>query len=66
MALAVVAQETELVRPCGACLQVMIEFSEPKDPLAIICAALDGSSEIRPLTDYLPIQFRFDKSGGSL
>jgi cytidine deaminase len=65
VAVAVVAEETNLVRPCGACLQVMAEFSDADDPLAVICAALNGSSEIRPLSEYLPIQFYFDRSGGN-
>ena len=60
LAVAVVADETELVRPCGACLQVMAEFSPQDDPMAVISATLGGSSEVRPLTDYLPIQFHFD------
>lgn len=66
LAVAVAADDTELVRPCGACLQVMAEFSAQNDPVAVISASLGGSSEIRPLTDYLPIQFHFDRPGGSL
>ena len=62
-AIAVVADASEPVTPCGACLQVLAEFFTPDDPIAIIAAKLDGSYGIRSLSEYLPIQFRFQPGG---
>lgn len=57
-AVAVVAEEGKLARPCGACLQVIAEFSDADDPVGIICASLDGMSDMMPLTEYLPHSFK--------
>jgi cytidine deaminase len=62
--IAVVADDKPL-RPCGACLQVMAEFSAPEDPMIVICAGLDGTCDVRPLSDFLPLQFTFQPGGGS-
>ncbi|MFQ3550351.1 MAG: cytidine deaminase [Armatimonadota bacterium] len=56
-ALAVVAEEEKIVSPCGACLQVMAEFSSKDDELIIIACNLNEKYGISLLSDYLPKQF---------
>jgi cytidine deaminase len=55
--IAVVADTKEIVRPCGACLGVMSEFSETDDPVGIVCSTMDGRYDVMSLNDYLPHQF---------
>ena len=59
-AIAIVAGETEIPRPCGACLQVMAEFAPRDAPLPILVASADGKHEIHALADYLPMPFHFE------
>ena len=56
--LAVVAEEDKIVSPCGACLQVISEFSSKDDELIIITCNLKGKYETSLLSDYLPKQFK--------
>ena len=55
-ALAVVAGTSEIARPCGACLQVIVEFAGPESPL-IVAANTAGQSHARTLAEYLPLPF---------
>lgn len=55
--LLVTADTPELVRPCGACLQVMAEFALPES--RIIMAAQDGRMEEMLLSELLPLGFSF-------
>lgn len=56
-AVAIVAGESDMPRPCGACLQVMAEFESVDEPVQILTASADGSYEIHALADYLPMPF---------
>jgi cytidine deaminase len=44
-------------RPCGACLQVMAEFSPRDEPTTIVTCSPDGTCARATLTDYLPMPF---------
>lgn len=57
-AVVVVAGEHEPSPPCGACLQVISEFSPVDDPAAIVTCSADGTYQIHTLADYLPMPFR--------
>ncbi len=57
LAVAVVAGEHGIARPCGACLQVMREFAVPGEPLLIAAASLDGSYDTHTLDEYQPMPF---------
>ena len=56
-AVAIVAGESEIPRPCGACLQVMAEFASQDEPMRILVASADGNYEVHELADYLPMPF---------
>lgn len=56
-AIAIVAGEGDVPRPCGACLQVMAEFAPRTEPLRIVAASADDKYEIHALADYLPMPF---------
>lgn len=51
---AVVTSAAKLCKPCGACRQVIAEFSQADNPIIIIsaCAAEDSATE--PITALLP------------
>ena len=55
----IVSDDSAIPIPCGACLQVMSEFSD--DNLEIIVSSKDGRLERYKLTDLLPNPFKFDK-----
>ena len=55
-AVAIVAGEDTIGRPCGACLQVVKEFAVNLD-IPIITACADGSHDIHSLAEYLPFPF---------
>jgi len=57
-AVIVVAGERKPSPPCGACLQVISEFSSVDDPATIVICSADGSFEIGTLAEYLPAPFR--------
>ena len=56
--LAVVADTPEPPLPCGACRQVMREFS---DDLTIVCANLRGERRRTNIRDLLPHPFRLNR-----
>lgn len=60
-AVAIVAGESEIPRPCGACLQVMAEFAPRDEPMQILVASADGNYEVRALADYLPMPFHLEE-----
>jgi cytidine deaminase len=55
-AIAIVADTDTLTPPCGACLQVMVEFN-PK--MTVVLANLDGTSQSFVLDKFIPIPFKF-------
>ena len=57
-AIAVISSRSEIIRPCGACLQVMLEFCNDPDEMLIIAASLEKSYDVYHLSDYLPRAFR--------
>lgn len=56
-AVAIVAGENGIGRPCGACLQVISEFAVSADIPIITASAGDGSHDIHSLGEYLPLPF---------
>ena len=60
-AVVVVAGESEIARPCGACLQVISEFSLAEDPTVIVAANADLSYDVGTLDDYLPMRFNLEQ-----
>jgi len=61
VAVAVVSCSDNIVRPCGACLQVISEFAENPDKLEIITGCSGSEYDIRYLSGYLPLSFSFAK-----
>jgi cytidine deaminase len=55
-AIAVVADTTEPVRPCGICRQALSEFGVG---LRVVMANVAGASDTRTLESLLPASFRF-------
>lgn len=53
-AIAIIAENLRPCNPCGACLQVLAEFSQD---IEIILENHDGSPYVRKLKDYLPHMF---------
>lgn len=56
-AVAVVTSAPKLCKPCGACRQVLAEFSQADNPIMILSATADGQSVQEPLTALLPDTF---------
>ncbi len=57
-ALAVITESPEIDNCCGACLQVMAEFSDPEHPMTVINAAGNGQHRVLTLDQLLPHPFR--------
>lgn len=57
-AVAIVAGEDEIGRPCGACLQVISEFSPKDAPVLIIASSANGEYDVHTLDEYLPLRFK--------
>lgn len=58
-AVIIVTEEHQISPPCGACLQVISEFSPSDEPVTIATFTADGlQQDIRTLKDYLPMPFR--------
>jgi len=55
LAIAVVSDSQEITPPCGACRQVLFEFSEDMD---VIMANKGGEYEIMKLKDLMPKGFK--------
>ncbi len=56
-AVAVVTSAPAPARPCGACRQVIAEFSRADDPILIVTASADGQVITESITDLLPNTF---------
>jgi cytidine deaminase len=61
-ALAVVADGRDTPYPCGACLQVLVEFCDPAMPVFVASANRLASVETLPMRDLLPRAFRLTSS----
>jgi len=60
--LLVTADTEHPVRPCGACLQVMVEFALPKS--RVIMAGKGDVVEEKPLAELIPLAFSSPREGG--
>ncbi len=60
-AVVVVGGDAEIARPCGACLQVMAEFSRDDEPVVIAASSSDLTYDMLTLDDYLPLRFMLEK-----
>lgn len=60
MAIAVVGPTEQPIAPCGACRQVMTEFSDADSPLIVISCSADGLALVETLADLLPRSFSKD------
>lgn len=56
-AVVIVTDDNEFARPCGACLQVIAEFSDEDDPTVIVSGNVNLDYDILSLADYLPKPF---------
>ena len=56
-AVAVVTSSPKLCKPCGACRQVIAEFSQADNPIAVLCATLSGETSLETITELLPDTF---------
>jgi len=57
VAVAVVTSSPKLCKPCGACRQVIVEFSQAGNPIAVLSSTLSGESVLETITDLLPDTF---------
>ena len=57
VAVAVITNAKQIARPCGACRQVIAEFSTEDNPIAIITATTEGEVVIETINDLLPGRF---------
>lgn len=64
VALALAAGRDEPATPCGACLQVLVEFCPPEMPVHF-ATLTGGSVRTLPLRDFLPHAFRLDERKSS-
>lgn len=56
-AVAVVTDAPHLAKPCGACRQVIAEFSKADNPIIILSACAGDEASIEPITTLLPDNF---------
>jgi len=56
-AVAVVTNAPALCKPCGACRQVIAEFSKADNPIIILCACAGDDTSTEPITTLLPDNF---------
>lgn len=56
-AIAVVTSAPRMCKPCGACRQVIAEFSKADNPIVVITTCGSGASELQTITDLLPDTF---------
>lgn len=57
VAVAVVTSAPKLCKPCGACRQVIAEFSQADNPIIVLCASHSGEAEMQTITELLPDTF---------
>jgi cytidine deaminase len=58
VAVAVVTDSKKLARPCGACRQVIAEFSGIDAPLLVISSCAGGETATQTISELLPESFR--------
>ncbi len=56
-AIAVVTSAPFVARPCGACRQVICEFSSEDRPATIVSVASNGDAVVQTINDLLPDRF---------
>jgi len=56
-AIAVVTNAPSLCKPCGACRQVIAEFSKADNPIMILSACAGSKTAAEPITTLLPDNF---------
>jgi cytidine deaminase len=56
-AVALVTSSLNLLKPCGACRQVIAEFSKADNPIIIISTTASGLTATEPITALLPDSF---------
>ncbi len=56
-AVAVYTSAPNLCKPCGACRQVITEFSKTDNPITILCACAGEETSTEPITALLPDNF---------
>ncbi len=57
VAVAVSTAAPTLCKPCGACRQVIAEFSRAQSPVVVVSTTLSGLSATETITDLLPDTF---------
>jgi cytidine deaminase len=57
VAVAVVTSAPKICKPCGACRQVIAEFSQADNPIIVLSASPTGDTEMQTITDLLPDTF---------
>jgi len=57
VAVAVITASPKLCKPCGACRQVIAEFSKADNPIIVISSCAAGASEMQTITELLPDTF---------
>lgn len=57
VAIAVVGPTPQPISPCGACRQVMAEFSDADASLLVVSFSADGEALVETLADLLPRSF---------
>ena len=56
-AVAVVTSAAKLCKPCGACRQVIAEFSQADNPIIVVTTCASGETAMETITDLLPDTF---------
>jgi len=59
-AVVIVGGEKQTARPCGACLQVITEFSPEDDPTLIVTCDANLNYDVHTIRDYLPMPFALE------
>jgi cytidine deaminase len=57
VAVAVVTSAPKICKPCGACRQVIAEFSQADNSIIVLSASPTGDTEMQTITDLLPDTF---------
>ncbi len=57
VAVAVVTSATAIARPCGACRQIIAEFSRASSPVVVISTITSGLAVTETIADLLPGSF---------
>ena len=57
VAVAVVTNAPKICKPCGACRQVIAEFSQADNPIIVLSASPQGDTELQTIADLLPDTF---------